>query len=226
MASQLDLQEQEQLDQLKAFWNRHGNLLTWLVTLALLALAAFNGWNWWQREQAAKAAALHAELERAVLAGETERVSAAWSDLKARYPNTAYAPRGALLAAKMLAERQQPDAALAAVQWVADAAPEIEYRAVARLRWAGLLLDQAKAQEALDVLDKARGAGFDALVDDRRGDAWMALQKPDQAREAYQAAWKGLSAELDYRRIVEAKLLALGVDTSTLEPAGARKEAT
>lgn len=226
MASQLDLQEQEQLDQLKAFWNRHGNLLTWVVTLALVALAAYNGWNWWQREQAAKAAALHAELERAVLAGEAERVAAAWGDLKARYPATAFAPQGALLAAKLWAEREQAEPAMAALQWVAETAPQVEYRAVARLRWAGLLLDQSKAQQALDVLEKARGAGFDALVEDRRGDALMALQKADQARDAYQAALKALPSDLDYRRIIEAKLMSLGVDPSTLEPTAKTKDAT
>ena len=85
MASSLDLQEQEQLDQLKAFWNRWGNLLTWAVTLVLLAFAAYNGWTWWQRDQGRKASALHAELERAAQEGEMDRVKAAWSDLKSRY---------------------------------------------------------------------------------------------------------------------------------------------
>jgi predicted negative regulator of RcsB-dependent stress response len=53
MASALDLQEQEQLDNLKAFWNQYGNLITWtLLTLALLAgFAGWNGWNWYQRDQ-------------------------------------------------------------------------------------------------------------------------------------------------------------------------------
>ena len=49
MATPLDLQEQEQIDQLKAFWNQYGNLITWTLTLALAGFAAWNGWNWWQR---------------------------------------------------------------------------------------------------------------------------------------------------------------------------------
>ena len=59
MATPLDLQEQEQLDQIKAFWNQYGNLITWTLTLALAGFAGWNGWNWWQRSQATKAGALY-----------------------------------------------------------------------------------------------------------------------------------------------------------------------
>ena len=57
MASPLDLQEQEQVDALKAFWKQYGNLITWTLTLVLAGFAAWNGWNWWQREQGVKAGA-------------------------------------------------------------------------------------------------------------------------------------------------------------------------
>ncbi len=218
MASSLDLQEQEQLDQLKAFWNRWGNPLTWLVTLVLLGFAAYNGWNWWQREQGAKASALHAELERAAQAGEVERVTAAWNDLKSRYGTTAYAGQGALVAAKALIEKDRADAAIEPLSWAAESASDEALRAVARLRWAGVLLDQSKAQDALTVLDKAKGAGFDALVDDRRADALLKLEKTDEAREALKAAYKAMPLELDYRRVIEAKLMSLGVDPASVVP--------
>lgn len=219
MASSLDLQEQEQLDQLKAFWRRHGNWMTWIVTLALVALAAYNGWNWWQREQAAKASALHAEIERASAAGDLDRVATAWADLKSRYPGTAHAQQGALMAARAWAEKDRLDDARTALEWAADQAKDPAYRAVARLRWAGILLDQSKPQDALAVLEKALGAGFDGLVEDRRADAYLALQQPDRAREALQAAWKALPDDLEYRRVIEAKLMALGVDPKTLKAA-------
>lgn len=224
MASSLDLQEQEQLDQLKAFWNRWGNLLTWALTLVLAALAAYNGWNWWQREQAAKAAALHAELERAAQAGEVDRVVTAWSDLKARHPSTVQAQQGALIAARIWVEKDRPDDARTALQWLAESAGDPAYRIVARLRWAGILLDQDKAQEALTVLDAARGGGFDALVEDRRADALVALSQADAAREALKAAYKAMPEDLEYRRVVEAKLMAQGVDPASLK-AGANPQA-
>ena len=55
MANPLDLQEQEQLEDIKAFWKRYGNLIAWLITACLLAYAGWNGWGWYQRDQTAKA---------------------------------------------------------------------------------------------------------------------------------------------------------------------------
>src|SRR5512139_2263668 len=110
MATQLDLQEQEQLDALKAFWKQYGNLITWTLVLVLGAFAAWNGWNWYQREQSTKASAMFDELERAAIAADVDKVGRVFEDLKSRYPRTAYAEKGGLLAARVQAEAQRGDA--------------------------------------------------------------------------------------------------------------------
>jgi len=93
---------------------------------------------------------------------------------------------------------------------VADNATETEYRTVARLRLAGVMLDAKQYDEALKQLDAAKAEGFEALVADRRGDILLAQGKKDEARAAYQAAWKAMDEKLDYRRLIDAKLTALG----------------
>ncbi len=225
MASSLDLQEQEQLDQLKAFWGRHGSLLTWLVTLVLLGFAGYNGWNWWQRDQGLKASALQAELQRAALAGELSRVETALVDLKSRFPSTAQSAHGALIAAKVLIEKDRVEPAMAALQWVAESAPDPGLKTLARLRWGSALLDQGKPQDALAVLDLARSAGFDPLVEDRRADALLALNRTEEAQQALRAAYKAMPPELDYRRVIEAKLMSLGVDPAEVVPPAPAKGA-
>jgi len=222
MATQLDLQEQEQLDELKAFWNQYGNLITWVVVLALGAFAAWNGWNWYQRSQAEKAGAMFDELQRAAQAGDADKTGKAFTDLQQRYPRTAFAEQAGLLAAKLQYEKGQADAAKASLTWVAENAKEDEYRTVARLRLAGVLLDQKQYDAALQQLDKASGKEFEALVADRRGDVLMAQGKKDEAKAAYQAAWKAMDEKLEYRRLVEAKLTALGAPPAASAPAGAK----
>lgn len=210
MATALDLEEQEQLDAIKSFWKRYGNLITWVIILALGAFAAWNGWNWWQREQAAKAAAMFDELDRAAQAGEIDKAARAFTDLKERYPRTAYAQQAGLLAAKVQSEKGQNDAARASLGWVAEHAIEDEYRTIARLRLAGLQMDARQFDEALKSLDAATAPAFAALAADRRGDVLSAMGRKDEARAAYEKAWKELPATVDYRRLVEAKLTALG----------------
>jgi predicted negative regulator of RcsB-dependent stress response len=219
MATQLDLEEQEQLDQLKHFWKQYGNLITWLLIAALGAYAAFNGWTWWQRDQSAKAGAMYDELDRAAQAGDAERAGRIFADLKERFPRTAFAQQGGMLAARLQAEKGQPDAARATLSWVGEHAIEAEYQALARIRLAGLLLDQKKYDEALKQLDAAAPPKeFEGLVADRRGDILLAQGKKDEAKAAYQKAWSAMDATLDYRRLVEAKLTALGAAPDADKP--------
>ena len=214
MATQLDLQEQEQLDALKAFWKKYGNLITWLLVLVLGAFAAWNGWNYWQREQGLKAGGMFEELERASLAGDADKTGRVFADLKANFPRTTFAEQGGLLAAKLQFEKGQIDAAKASLNWVADNAAEEEIKTAARLRLAAVLTEGKEYDEALKVLAAATAPGFEALVADRRGDVLVIQGKKDEARVAYQAAYKAMGEKIDYRRLIEAKLSALGAAPS------------
>ena len=218
MATHLDLEEQEQLDQLKHFWKQYGNLVTWVLIAALGAYAAWNGWNWWQRDQAVKAGAMFDELDRAAQAGDAEKSARIFADLKDRYARTAFAQQGGLLAAKVQFDKGQADGALAALAWVAANGVEAEYQSIARLRAAAVLLDQKKYDEALKQLDAAGAPEFAALAADRRGDVLLAQGKKDEAKAAYLKAWQTMDAKVEYRRLIDAKLTALGAAPEVEKP--------
>lgn len=210
MATHLDLEEQEQLDAVKRFWKQYGNLITWLLVLVMGSFAAWNGWQWWQRDQAIKAGAMFDELDRAAQAGEIDKVTRIFNDLKERFGSTTFAHQGALLTAKAQAEKEQTDPAMATLQWVATQAGDADYQTIARLRLAGLLLDQKKPEEALKQLDGANAPDFAALVADRRGDILLALGKADEAQASYLKAWQAMDEKVEYRRLIEAKLTVMG----------------
>lgn len=220
MASHLDLEEQEQLDQLKAFWKRWGNLITWVLTVVLAAFAAWQGWNWYQRDQAAKAAAMYDEFDRAYTAQDLDKAAAAAGDLQARYAGTGYAAQAGLQVAKLQLDKEKADDARKALAWVAEHGSEGPYRDIARLRLAGLQIDAKAFDEAAKTLDAIKSTEFAALVADRRGDALLLQDKRDAAKAEYQKALAGLEKTQDYRRIVEAKLATLGVPTA-VETTGA-----
>lgn len=209
MATQLDLQEQEQIDELKAFWKQYGNLITWTLTLVLGAFAAWNGWQWYQRDQATKASVMHDEVEKAVTEGDADKAARLLKDLRERYPRTTFVSQAGLAVARLQVEKTKLEEAQATLNWVADNATEVEYKTLALLRLAGVHLDAKKFDEALKALDAAKAPTFEALVADRRGDVLMAQGKKAEAIAAYQAAWKGLPETTEYRRLVEAKLTSL-----------------
>lgn len=211
MATHLDLEEQEQLDQLKHFWAKYGNLVTLTLVLALSGFAAWNGWQYWQYRGAERAAGVYDELERAVQARDVDRVSRVLSDLQSQQGRSLHAAQGALLGARALYEAKKIDEARAALQWVVDKSSDDAYQAIARVRLAGLLMDKQAYDEALKVLDAKMPSALAPLAADRRGDVLLAQGQRDAAKAAYQAAYRDMVADAGYRRLIEAKLAALGV---------------
>jgi predicted negative regulator of RcsB-dependent stress response len=226
MATHLDLQEQEQVDALKAFWQQYGNLITWALVAALLVYSGITGWQWWQREQAAKAGAMFDELDRAVSAGDADKATRVFGDLKERYPRTAFAQQGGMLAAKLQFEKGKADEARASLGWVIEHAVEDEYRVLGRLRLAALLLEAKQYDDALKQLDAVPEGPCAALAADRRGDVLLAQGKRADARAAYERAHKLMDDKVEYRRLIDAKLTALGGSSTAQAPAAAASGAS
>ncbi|MBX3659323.1 MAG: tetratricopeptide repeat protein [Ramlibacter sp.] len=216
MAKHLDLEEQEQLDQLKHFWKQYGNLITWALIVVFGSIAAWNGWQYWQRNQAAQAAAMYDEVDRSAKAGDPAQLERALADMKDKFASTAYAPQAALLAAKTFYAKGKTEEAKAALIWVASNASDEGYKAIARLRLAGLFMDAKAYDEALKQLADPVPTEFDALVADRRGDIYLLQGKRAEAREAFTRAYKGFEDRSEYRRLVEIKLNSMGVDPQPL----------
>jgi predicted negative regulator of RcsB-dependent stress response len=217
MARHLDLEEQEQLDDLKHFWNRYGNLITWFLIAVFGSFAAWNGWQYWQRSQAVQASVLYDEVERAAVIGDTARVEQAFKDIQDQFGRTTYAQQAGLLAGKVLADKGKPDAARTALQWVAASASDEGYQAIAKLRLASMLVDAKAYDEALKQLASGMPKEFEPLAADRRGDIYNLQGKKDQAKAEYTKAWETFPAESEYRGLLDVKLTALGVDVSSLK---------
>ncbi len=205
-----DLEEQEQLATLKAWWGKYGNLVTWLLAAALAAYAAWSGWNYYQRSQSAKASSLYEEITRAAEQKDLAKITRASADMKERFGGTAYAQMATLVAAKAAFDANDMKAAKAELQWTAEHGKGDDFRAIARLRLAGILLDEKANEEGLKVLSAEFPEEFGALVADRRGDLFFALGKIDEARTAYQAALDKTEVKNPARQLIQLKLDALG----------------
>jgi predicted negative regulator of RcsB-dependent stress response len=221
MAQHLDLEEQEQLDQIKHFWKQYGNLITWVLIVILGAFASWNGYQYWQRNQSAKSAALFDEVDRAVKGGDVPKLERAFTDIKEKFGGTAYAQQAGLLAAKVFADNGKAEQAQDALRWVSEKSDNAGYQAVAKLRLSALLAESKSYDEALKQLSGTFPKEFDGLVADRKGDVLALQGKSAEAKAEYVKAHALLPVTTDYRRLVEFKLNAMGVD-----PAAADKMAS
>jgi predicted negative regulator of RcsB-dependent stress response len=204
-----DLEEQEQLASIKAWWDRWGNLVLTAVTIVLLAIAAFNGWRWYERHEAGNAAVLYDEFVVALGGTDLARKKELAGTLIERYGRTVYAPMAALNIAKVNLEAGDAGAARAQLRWVIDKSGHAEMVQIARLRLAGVLLDEKAHQEALGLLGGEVPEALAAAFADRRGDVLMAMGKADEARAAYEAALGKASGQHPLRPIIQLKLDAL-----------------
>lgn len=205
-----DLEEQEQLATIKAFWRQYGNLLLTAVTVVLLAIAGWRGWGWHEARQAAAASVVYEQLQAAARGRDIERVKATAGTLVGEYASTTYAPMGALLAARAHLDAGDAKAARPLLQWVIDKSPEEAMRHVARVRLAGLLLDEQAYDEGLKLLSGSPPPRFEAEWSDRRGDLLLAQGKTDEARAEYRVALEKARADAPMRRVIQLKLDALG----------------
>ena len=139
MASHLDLEEQEQLDELKHFWKRWGDLITWGLIVVLGGYSAWMGWQSYQGKQAAQAAALYDTVERAALSHDAALLDRSVTDIKDKFASTTYAQQAALLAARVYNDTDRKADAKTQLTWVIDKASDEGYQALARLRLASML---------------------------------------------------------------------------------------
>jgi predicted negative regulator of RcsB-dependent stress response len=205
-----DLEEQEQLASIKAWWNQYGNLLTWLLIIVLAGFAAWNGWNYYQRQQSGQAGQLYEELQKAVTVRDNALVQRAATDMQARFPRTAYAPMSALMAAKAAVEANDLPAAKAQLQWIIGSGSAEEIKAVAKIRLAGVLLDEKAYDDALKLVSGDFVAQFVSVAADRKGDILVAQNKLDEARTAYKAALDATDKKNPGRQLIQLKLDAIG----------------
>lgn len=210
MANHFDLEEQEQLDQIKHFWNTWGTLISSVLIVVFGAIAAWNGYQYWQSRQASQAAALADAMDSAVASADTARIEQVFADMKSRYGGTVQAGQAGLLSAKALFDAGKLDAAKAELTWLAQNVSDDGYKALARLRLAGVLIDEKAYDEAMKQLSGSVPAGFDAAFADRKGDVLALQGKKAEAIAEYERAYKAFEDRVDYRRLVEVKLNALG----------------
>lgn len=217
-----DLEEQDQLDDLKAWWNRWGNVITTIALVVALALAGWQGWRWWNAKQAEEASALFAGLSQAARANDLPKAKDAVLALEDRFARTGYAARGALILAKMQFDAGDVPAASAQLQWVIDRTDESDLKEIARYRLAEVHLNQKQFDDALKMLDAKHGDAYAGLYADLRGDALAAAGRTAEARTAYETALAKLDAKSSYRNYVQVKLQAVGGSApAAITPAGA-----
>jgi predicted negative regulator of RcsB-dependent stress response len=209
-----DLEEQEQIDTIKAWWGKYGNLISWVLIVVLGAYAGWTIWNTMQQKNVAKAGLLFEQMQQAASAKDNAKVQRAASDIQEQYGKTVYGEMSGLTAAKVAYDANDLKEAKAQLQAVIANGEDDEYKTIAKVRLAGILLDEKSYDEGLKLLAGEFPAQFEAMVADRKGDLLVAQNKIAEARVAYQTALDKTDQKNPGRQLIQAKLDAIGGATA------------
>ena len=216
-----DLEEQEQISELKTWWKMYGNLVTAVLLAVSAGAVGWQAWNWYQRTQAVEASVIYAAVQKGAMERDPKRVREAAGELTEKYPGTAYAAMAALISARMQFDAGDLKTARAQLQWVAEKARDRDLRDLGRLRLAHVLFDDKALDEALKLLADEPVPAFAARFGELKGDILAAQGKNAEAKAAYQAALAKQDAaekaagsqggrETQYRDLLQVKLDSLG----------------
>ena len=213
----LDLEEQEQIDQLKAFWQKYSKLITGVLTAVLFDYAAYSGYQWWRNSQATEAAKLYETMVAAITKGDKDQTLRAANDLQKDLSRTTYAAMSSLVAARIAADAGDSAKAIDYLRWAAKHSSDDAYLALAKMRLVSQLIEQDGEKnfaEADQILKEKPIQGFEALWLERRGDWFLIQKKNSEAKASYQEAWKKLDQAKEFpeeaRRLLKVKLDAVG----------------
>lgn len=204
-----DLEEQEQLDEFKAWWKRYGKMVVNIALALLVGYSAAQGWKYYQTKQSVEASTQYQDL---VVTDEKDlkTIQTKSATLMDQFSATPYAGRAALFAAKANYQAKEIKSAKAQLDWTIKNAKETSVKAIASLQLANILAEEKDFDGALKVLDAPHDVGFDGLFADLKGDVLVALGKSDEAKVAYQHALAKLDPQGRYRVLTQQKLEALG----------------
>jgi len=206
----LDLEEQEQLASLKAWWKQHGTRILIVLALVVVTVAGLRGWQVWSARQASEASDLFEQAMQAASLGDEKGLKDITARLMENYAGSAYAAPAAWLAGKHNHGSGEAESAAAQYAFALERARDDGLKALARLRLAAVRLDQGQAEAALALLDTAPPPAFVGLHEGLRGDILVSLGRTEEARVAYSTALDKLDERSALRPLLEIKFDGLG----------------
>lgn len=206
----LDLEEQEQLDEFKAWWKANGTWIITGLTVFLVAVAGWRGWQTWTHKQAAESSLLFDRAMQAAMMNDTKAVKDATGQIMENYGRSGYAAPAAWLAGRLNHETGDLKSAAAQYEYALEHAKGEGQVQLARLRLAAIRLDAKDYPGALKLLEETHDAAFAGLYANLKGDVLAAQGRAQEARAAYKLAAEKLGDKSPLKPLVEIKLDGLG----------------
>jgi len=180
--------EAEQLEAIKAWWQRHQRVIGWMLFVVLLSITGYRYWYWHAEKITRQASQSYERLMAASSAKEDQAIEAYSKILIKEYPKTVYADAAELVLAKHWVSQEKWDAARKVLEHVAFHATMPALQQVARIRLARILIEEKEFDKALGYLNDMNSSVYKPLIDELKGDVYAATGRDQEANVLYREA--------------------------------------
>lgn len=208
--AKLDLHGQEQISNLKYFWQRAGKYVVSVLVVCLVAYAINSWWIWYNSSKASNAAIVYSSFTAAYNSKDRTKELDLTTKLQNNYSGTEYASMASLLSAKTAWENKDLTGAAKLLNWIIDNSKDKGMVSTAKLRLADVYIDEKKFDKAMKLLTDKTDPVFDPLYYSKRGDLYVAEGDLDKARDAYKEALKRSGQDTNISQGIQMKLDVLG----------------
>jgi len=205
----LDLEEQEQLDEFKAWWDKNGKMLTNAIIIGLIAFAAWEGYQAWKQKKSSEASNIY-QILVTTDTSKSDEIKLQSTKLIDNFSGTPYAGRAAVYAAKASYLNKDVAGAKTQLEWAINNAKEPSVSAIASIELAGILYENKEYDAANNVLNNIKDPGFSGLKDNMLGDILLAQNKTAEAKKLFESALKNLDHQGKLYQLTKQKLESLG----------------
>ena len=212
-----DLEQQEQMQNFKAFWKANG---TWIISgliLVFLIVGSVNGWKLWNNYNKEKASKILANLEKNIEGQNTDIALRLYQEMSEDYPNTLQAGLAGLLIAKSLISDGQRDKAASILDELTNNS-QVKWLAIVRL--SNILLDLNRPGEVIEIIPEIIPDHWVGIVIDRRGDAFATLGDFESAKKDWLRAlsyYNSNPGNQDVTRFISRKLATIDASIKELK---------
>lgn len=202
--------EEQQVEELKNWFKKHGNKLLWVITLLLLL---FSGIRYWWHHQAVvkeEASDHYLALINALDQKDEVTVTSKATLLMKDFARSSYATFAALALADEALKNNDWSKTQTQLEWVLQHSNVAELQSLARIRLIRVLIAQDKLEEALALHDEKQANGFLPIMAELKGDILTKQGNLNEAKASYQQAVTVAPEQGMYGPLLKMKLEDLG----------------
>ncbi len=196
--------DKEQAEMIRKWWRENGKFIIFSV---IITVALSYGWNHWKELKNQRTAAASTLYEQMLTNADSQSDESEKDamNLLSTYPKTPYASLAAFFLAKNAISQNKLDIAMQKIDWILKHTNNKDFKQIAKIRKARILLSLKKYNESLALLSVVESNAYLPLINEIKGDIYLAKGENNQAAAAYQNALNMIKKDAPNRSLLEMK---------------------